>query len=176
MICSTPRAGATALLEALRGACPGAHEYPDATEHDGIYVTMVHWAQMPVTLPEADETKYVRLYRSDRNAQAVSWAVAAGTGRFHSTQPPRTTDPDVTPGDIAVLRSTIHRADLSWQQWLDGKPTLNVCYERDLNGRYEQGAREILAWCGIPGEPAPVTLRPVDVDLKESLLNRWAKP
>lgn len=169
MICTTPRTGATALLEALRGACPGAREYPDAVEHDGVYVTMVHWTQMPVALPEADTHVYVRLYRRDQRAQAISWAVAAATGRYHSTQPPRTSEPTVTPGDISLLHGRIQRDDISWLLWLDDKTTLNVCYEDDLNGRYEQGTREILAWCGIPGDPAPLTLHPIDVDLKESL-------
>lgn len=170
MLCSTPRCGSTALLEAIRGAIPGAREYPDAEETDGVYFALVHWPQMPVSF---EPDKIVYLYRDDKLAQAVSWAVAAGTGRFHSTQQPKCAEPAVSLGDVAVLRGQIKRFDLSWRQWLDGKPRLEVCYERDLNGRYPEGARRILEWLGVEGEPAPVTLHPVDVELKQGLISAY---
>jgi LPS sulfotransferase NodH len=172
-VCATPRTGATALLEALRGACPGAREYPDAQPADGVYVAMLHWAQMPAVLPPARDTRFVYLTRADRVAQAVSWAVAAAAGRFHSTQPGGMA---VLPFDRAAVQAalgSLTEQDRCWREWLAGKPVLEVCYERDLNGRYPDGTREILSWLGVQGEPAAVTLRPVDVATKQDWLRQW---
>lgn len=145
------------LLECLRGAAPGAAEYPDAT---GVpYVTMVHWSQMPAVLPA--DSRYVYLYRRDRVAQAVSWAYSAGASRYHSSQPEGVT-PEYDRYAVAVLLARIAEECDAWEEWLHGRPVLPLCFEEDIHPNPMTAAARVLTWCGIPGEPAEPHLRPIE--------------
>jgi LPS sulfotransferase NodH len=162
VICATPRVGATALLSCLRHL--GAAEWPD-----GDPITMVHATQLPV---QADG-RCVYVWRRDRTAQAISWAIASAAGRFHSTQQKKIADPDFDRGAVDEAVAAIDRQDAEWRAWLAGRDVLELCYEDDIEPDPQQAASRALEWAGLPGEAEPPKLRRVDVRPKARWRREW---
>lgn len=158
-----------ALLHSLATVIPGAAEYPDAEASDGVYLTMIHWQQMPVGI----DGKFIYVRREDRLAQAISWAVAAATGRFHVGQPKNA---DAGPLDRESVRSALNAIvaqDAAWREWLADRPALTLTYETDIKGDVTAAARRVLDWLGLAGDPRPPDLRPVDVRAKRAWRREW---
>jgi LPS sulfotransferase NodH len=168
-ICATPRVGATALLRSLETAIPGAAEYPDAVESAGVYLTMIHWQQMPVDI----DGRYIYVHREDRLDQAISWAVGAATGRFHVGQPKKADAGSLDREAVHRSLAAIDAQNEAWHQWLTGKPTLTLCYETDIKPDAAAAARRVLDWLGIDGDPQAPNLKPVDVRVKRAWRKAW---
>lgn len=171
-ICATPRVGQNALLDALRGAIPGAAEYGQARpDETGLLVYSTHIARPEDT---GDRHSLIHIGREDRVAQAISWAVAARTGRYHSWQPGRS-DVDLAYSGAAVEARLmeIDEQAAAWESYLAGREVLRLTYERDIRRSPVAAARRVLEWCGLPGEPRDVTLERVDVDTKARWRRAW---
>lgn len=168
-ICSTPRVGATALLRCLASVIPGAAEYPDAVASGPTYLTMIHWGQMPVKI---DVDRFVYVWRHDRTAQAISWAVAAATGRYHAGQPGNG-NAVFDRAAVQIARNSINAQDQAWRHWLAGKQTIRLCYEDHIQRDVTVAARRVLTWLGVAGTPQPPDLHPIDVDTKRAWRAQW---
>lgn len=169
-ICATPRVGATALLRSLASVVHGAAEYPDAeVSSSGHYLTMIHWQQMPIDI----DGHFVFIYREDRIAQAISWAIGAATGRFHTGQTKTADAGELDRDSVQQALDAIEAQNQAWREWLSGKPTLTLCYESDIKPDVTAAARHVLDWLGIDGEPKPPNVRPIDARVKKAWRRAW---
>ncbi len=162
LLCTTPRVGQNAVLSALRGVAPGAGEHGAAYPTDGLLITGSHTI---IETPPALLTHHVRLCRNDRVAQAVSWAHAAATGRFHSWQ----TAPlagDVTDEDIAAGLLEIGRREQAWDVRLRGLDVLELTYEDDVQDDPMRAAARIIEFCGLTGSPVAPAIERFATDEK----------
>lgn len=101
---------------------------------------------------------WVRIRRHDMMRQAISWAMAAQTQRFHSTQP---TEAEATYDRALIDRQMgmIHSDRAAWDAYLDGRRIhpLDLWYE-DITADYEGTLAAVFDHAGIdpPDEwPAP---------------------
>jgi LPS sulfotransferase NodH len=97
---------------------------------------------------------YLWILRRDKVGQAVSWARAAQTGIYAVTQgesPVEARPPQFDPVFIGNLHRLVIEGEKGWRAYFDeiGVQPYVVFYE-DLVQAYEETARDILAWMGIP--------------------------
>lgn len=130
LICSMPRSGGNMLLSLCKDAGASAGEYKhDHANGDDVALIHLHYASQIETKPE----RVVYLYRRNKIAQAVSWAVAMKTSEWKtgaSTEPVH-----IESGEVVSLAGELQASDTGWlelfSQW--SIPVLPVAYE-DLVG------------------------------------------
>ncbi|WP_202299144.1 Stf0 family sulfotransferase [Mesorhizobium sp. 131-2-1] len=136
-----PRAPRAQLLRALT----------DGRSSSGVYAIKLFASQfaqvakklnLPASLPNP---RYVRLTRSDRLGQAISWTRARQTRRFRSTEVNHT-PPRYDGGAIVDSLERILMENLAWDGWFakNGLPYLSLTYEQiqqDPRASLEQIAR-----------------------------------
>jgi LPS sulfotransferase NodH len=121
------------------------------------------------------EVRWIRIRRSDRIAQALSWHRALDTGRWASWQeearPAR-----YSRSGIASRLAAIEQAELGWDAQLAGLPVHEVTCE-SLVAQPVEMVRDVLAWLDVPRAdqvevPAPLLRRQADA-LTEEWRARW---
>lgn len=168
-ICTSPRVGQNAVLGSLRHANTGAGEGRHAHPVDGVLIRSL---SHPQPLPEAERTEFVRLTRTDRVAQAISFAVALQTGRFHSWQE-RTREPEFNRLFVEQSLARIEYGEQCWDEHLAGRAVLCLNYEHDIAPDPCVAAQRILRWVGLSGSAGPTDVVPFDGDVKRDWRQRW---
>lgn len=149
LICSMPRSGGHLLLDMLaQGDGPPAGEWPTELP-DGARVALVH-AHYVAQLPDPwDLRPSVYLYRRNLLAQAVSWAAAGRTGRWHDAATPPL---ELNVGTVTALLGQLQAAERTWLDWFSATstPVLPVAYEDllDTDGAPTRAARRAVAFLG----------------------------
>ena len=175
VIYTTPRVGQNAVLSSLRTVIPGAAEGAEsATLSDGRLVFSKNSAFIHPPDPAADVTgPPVWISRRDRVAQAISWAIAAQSQRFHSAQSEQVLHVGYDRGEIERAVEAIADGERYWEQILLGVSYLKLWYEDHIIGDPSSAAGLILDWWGIDGHPGPPTFCRFDEERKAEWRTRW---
>lgn len=170
VLATTPRVGQNAVLGALTHINEGAGEYGMARAVGRVLILS---AGYPVPLPRARQTRYIRISRDDKVAQAISWSIAGQNGQFHSNQRP---GPDPVVFDAANIEKAleaIERGEKQWDYELRGENTLNLVYEADIEQNPTFGAEKVRIWLGLPGKCGKTRFSRVGADLKADWRKKW---
>jgi LPS sulfotransferase NodH len=157
-VCATPRCGSWFLcgLLASTGVAGRPHEWfwrdtrrslerawgvrdPDdyvelvlaaGTTPNGIFGAKLMLGSVP-DLSAFPEPRFVWLRRHDRVAQAVSFAKAVQTGRWHHWNLPPREEPSYRFDEIDALRRELDDLDQGWRRWFEdrGVAPLEIAYE-----------------------------------------------
>jgi trehalose 2-sulfotransferase len=187
-VCATPRSGSWFLcgLLASTGVAGRPHEwfwrdtraslerawrvrgdaYVDlvlaaGTTANGVFGAKVMFGSLP-DLEPFPLPRFVWMRRSDRRAQARSFARAVQTGHWHHWDPPAEREPEARPEMIEALYTELEQLDESWRRWFDEQAVepLELEYER-LAADPAGETRRVLDFLGLPldVEPRPLTVR-----------------
>ena len=175
LIATTPRVGQNAVLGPIRTVIPGADQYGDARPFNNILILT---AGYPTPAPNAHDTRYVRISRQDKVAQAISWVLADATGRFLSTQTSNATEPRYDRDRIQTCLDNIAAGETVWNRYLINQKVLDLNYETDIAADPADAAQKILRWFGLsrphrPVAPGPTDIRRFDIDRKERWRQLW---
>lgn len=170
VLATTPRVGQNAVLGSLVAVNAGAEQYGAAFPVGRI---IIFSAGHPVTMPRARETRYIRISRLDKVAQAISWAIAAKNGQFVSTQD-LNDDPAVfCRADVEKALEQIEKGEKQWDYVLRNEKTLNLVYETDIEQNPTFGAEKVRIWLNLPGECGKTRFSRMGADLKADWRKKW---
>ncbi|MGH3666582.1 MAG: Stf0 family sulfotransferase [Egibacteraceae bacterium] len=161
------------------------------TDAAGLFAAKVHWFQLvelarglglePAATVDriAPSCRFVHVRRRDRDAQAVSWAIAEQTGRWGRRSGERDAVETVAydAEHIADCRRRIDAAQAGWSALfavLDVAPC-DVVYE-DLVADYAGTVARVADFLGVPLDPAqapPPQLRRQADERSAAMLARW---
>jgi LPS sulfotransferase NodH len=102
--------------------------------------------------------RFVWVRRDDVVAQAVSWAKAIQTGRWHHWDRPQpTNDPEYDRGQIEALAREAATHDDGWRAWFAANAIepLVVCFE-DMVADTAGTTRGVLEFLGVPADDVPI--------------------
>lgn len=174
---TTPRVGQNAVLRCLRSVIPGADEWGAAQPIDGKLVMSINrpppsnLVKRGFDLTNCRWGDPVYMRRRDKIAQAISWAVAAQTGRFTSEVKARG-EPEYRRQDVQQALDTIVDQEHRWMSVLPDR-YLEVWYEDHVETDPRDAARLILRFWGFDGEPADPGLVRVESDVKARWRQQW---
>jgi LPS sulfotransferase NodH len=170
VLATTPRVGQNAVLGSMRHGFPGAGEYGAAYPIDGV---VIYAKGLPHKWEPARTTRFVRIWRRDTIAQAVSWAMAAQNGRFHSHQE-LTGEAVYDRDDITSALNAIRDGDRAWKaDLLRRKVTLTLCYEDHIRDDPQPAAQAIFDSWEMPLTAGPTDIHPTESELKLEWIERY---
>lgn len=171
VLATTPRVGQNAVLGSMRHGFAGAGEYGAAYPINGV---VIYAKGIPHRWETARVKRFVRIRRRDRVAQAVSWAMAAQNGRFHSHQELNGTDPVYDRDAVDRCIASIVDAERQWENKLRReKVTLDLVYEDHIQNDPQWAAQAIFDSWDMPYEAGPTDVHPTESDLKLEWIQRY---
>ena len=200
-ICGTPRCGSWLLcgLLASTGVAGRPHEWfwrdtqqslmrawgaPDfasylelvlsaGTTHNGVFGAKVMWGHLPELSP-FPHPRFVWLRRSDRVAQAVSFAKAVQTGHWHHWDQPSHEAPTFRYEEVDALLRELEELERSWAQWFELQKIepLELTYEQ-LVANPEAETLRVLDFLELQ-LPAGATIRPLTRARRDRANDDWS--
>jgi hypothetical protein len=186
VLATTPRVGQNAILSCIRFAYPSANEYGKARpDYPPLHFpggVLIYSTGDPgeVDLDADVDRRFVRIRRRNIIAQAVSWAMAAQTGRYLSTD---ISKPDLPVYNAAMITDRLNRIlDIEhyWEGFfdhLDVNP-LELIYEDDImnpSTTPQIAALRVLTYFELPYKTplGPSEFEPFDLTLKHDWTVRY---
>ena len=149
---------------------------------NGVFGAKAHWTQYESAFGRTDpgellpHVRFVCITRRDRLRQAVSWARAQQTGKFHAQDPARAEAAKFDADHIAQMLKRIEREEQRWESTfarLANAPH-RVVYE-DLIAAPDETVREVLALLAVEA-PADLHIPPPRLERQaDALSNEWVE-